>query len=221
MPDLSPESVDRFLENLLIGEDQEMENVLKRSDEAGLRPIAVSPMLGATLSILAAAIGARRILEIGALGGYSTIWLARALPEGGRVTTLEIDPKSVATVRANAAAAGVGDKVCVIEGAAAQTLDRMIAEKERPFDFVFIDADKESYPLYLDRALKLARKGALIVADNVVREGEVANLKSKDSYVLGARAYLEAARNHPRLKTSVLQTVGAKGHDGIAISFVS
>lgn len=214
------ERVDRFLEKLFLDDKPAMRNILERSDAAGLAPIAVSPMQGLFLNILAASVGARRILEIGALGGYSTVWLARALPEEGRVVTLDIDPKSIATVRASAEAAGVGARVEAIEGPAAASLEKLIAGKTAPFDFVFIDADKDGYPLYLDLCLKLVRPGALIVADNVVRGGAVAEPQRGDPQAIGVRKYLEKARAHPRLSTSVIQTVGAKGHDGFAISRV-
>lgn len=214
------ESADRYLQELLLDPDPVMAAVLERSDAAHLPQIAVSPLQGAFLSILARSVKAGRILEIGALGGYSTVWLARALPENGVVVSLEIDPKAAQTVRANAAASGVADKVRVLEGPAAETLADMTERGEAPFDFVFIDADKTGYPAYLDFAVALARKGALIVADNVVRKGEIANSNSSDAMVVAVRTYLEKARAHPRLQTSVIQTVGVKGHDGFAISLV-
>lgn len=213
--------VDRYLESLFADGDAAMEAVLKSSSEAGLSPIAVSPLQGAFLSLLASAMGAKRILEIGALGGYSTLWLARGLSAGGGVVkTLEIDPKSVATVRANAKAAGLADKVDVVEGPAALSLEAMIERGEPPFDFIFIDADKENYPLYLDLSVRLARPGALIVADNVVWKGEIADGKSTSAAAKGLRAYLEQASADTRLKTSVIQTLGVKGHDGFAFSLV-
>lgn len=214
------EKVDSFLEALFVDDDALMRGVIKRSDEAGLPAIAISPMQGLFLNILAASLGARRILEVGALGGYSTIWLARALPEDGRVVTLDIDPTSVATVRLNAKAAGLEGRIEVIEGAAARSMEKLIADGAAPFDFIFIDADKDNYPLYLDLCVALARPGALIVADNVVRAGAVADLKTANALARGVRTYLEKARAHPRLSTSVIQTVGAKGHDGFAISLV-
>lgn len=213
------EKTDRYLE-ALFADEALMRGVMKRSDDAGLAAIAVSPMQGLFLNILAASIGAGHILEVGALGGYSTIWLARALPQNGRVVTLDVDPRSVATVRANAEAAGLGDRIEVIEGAAASSLEKLIAGKAALFDFIFIDADKENYPLYLDHCVALARQGALIVADNVVRGGAVADEKTTDALAKGVRAYLEKAKAHSRLSTSVIQTVGAKGHDGFAISLV-
>ncbi len=218
--DLSAD-VDRFLETLFVGGDATMDAVSKNSDKAGLPAVAVSPLQGAFLCIIAGATGARRILEIGALGGYSTIWLARGLPtDEGVVKTLEIDPKSAALVRSNANAAGLGGRIEVIEGQAARSLETMVRSGEKPFDLVFIDADKENYPLYLDLFLSLTRKGALIIADNAVWEGEIANEKSADARVKGLRAYLEKASAEPRLGTTVVQTIGVKGHDGFAFSLV-
>ncbi|MBY0420844.1 MAG: O-methyltransferase [Parvularculaceae bacterium] len=217
---LEPRDVDVWLERLLNADDAATAAASEKSRAAGLADIAVSPLQGKLLMILAAAAGARRILEIGALGGYSTIWLARAAGADGAVVTLEIDPVAARVVRANAEAAGVGAIIEVVEGAALPSLDAMIARKTAPFDFVFIDADKESYPAYLDRVLLLVRAGALVIADNVVRKGAVADETSDDPRVVGVRAYLEKAGSDPRLHTTAIQTVGAKGHDGLAISVV-
>lgn len=216
----SPEEVDAYLEGLLSPNDRVLEAIGRRTAAAGLPPIAVSPMQGAFLNILAAAINARRILEIGALGGYSTVWLARALPPEGVLVALDIDPTSVATVRESAADAGVGALVRIIEGAASASLDAMIESVEAAFDFIFIDADKPGYPRYLEQSIALSRPGTIIVADNVVRGGGVADRTSANEAAIGARRYLELAAKSPRLSTTVLQTVGAKGHDGFAISLV-
>jgi predicted O-methyltransferase YrrM len=217
---VTPEDADRFFENLLLPPDAFLDQVLARTQAAGLPPIAVSPLQGAFLRILAAGVKARRILEIGALGGYSTVWLARALPPEGLIVTLDINPVSVAVTAENAAAAGLGGCVRVIEGPAAASLEAMIARVEPAFDLIFIDADKAGYPRYLDLCLKLVRPGSLIVADNVVREGAVADPATNDAAALGVRRYLELARANARLTTTVLQTVGAKGHDGFALSLV-
>lgn len=214
------DAVDAYFESLFIEPDAVMDRVTAETARAGLPAIAVSPAQGKFLMILAAAIGARRILEIGALGGYSTIWLARALPAGGRVVTLDIDPASVATVRRNASEAGFADRIDVVEGPAAASLEAMIAAETLPFDFIFIDADKNNYPAYLGQSLRLARPGALIVADNVVRDGKVADAQSGDAMVEGVRAYLDQASRAPRLVTTALQTLGVKGYDGFAISLV-
>lgn len=216
----SANDADHFLETLLLAPDPLLDQIGLRAEKAGLPSISVSPLQGAFLNILAAAIGARRILEIGALGGYSTVWLARALHHDGRLVTLDIDPKSVAAVRESAIDAGLDDRIRIIQGPAADSLEAMIARVEPAFDLIFIDADKTGYARYLESCLLLSRPGTLIIADNVVRDGEVANARSTDANVNGVRAYLERAAREPRLSTSVIQTVGAKGHDGFAISLV-
>ena len=217
---IEPEAVDRRLEELLLAPDAVFGRILQRTQTAGLPAIAVSPLQGAFLNILASAVGARRILEIGALGGYSTVWLARALPPAGVIITLDIDPRSVEAVKESAIDAGVGSLVRIIEGPAAASLEAMIDSVEPAFDLIFIDADKTGYPRYLELCLELARPGAIIIADNVVRKGDVADPQTGDAAALGVRKYLEAAGASSRLLTTVLQTVGAKGHDGFAISLV-
>jgi predicted O-methyltransferase YrrM len=220
MKDEAAARTDAFLEKLLLPADPVATANDARSRAAGLMPIAISPLQGAFLTILAAAIGATRILEIGTLGGFSAIALARGLASGGKVLSLERDGKAVETARLNVAAAGLVDLVEIIEGPATGSLRAMIARGEAPFDLIFIDADKESYPRYLELVLELSRVRTLIIADNVVREGEVANPASEDPRVRGVRSYLEKAKAHPRLTTTVLQTLGAKGHDGFAFSLV-
>lgn len=214
------EDVDRLLEALFIGDDPALASAAERSGKAGLPAIAVSPMQGKFLGILAAAIGARRILEIGSLGGYSTIWLARALPKDGFLASLEIDPTCARVTRQSLEAAGLADHAEVIQGPALDSLDALIAEDEEPFDFFFIDADKETYPAYLDRCLALSRPGSLIVADNVVRGGGILDGRSTDQRIRATRSMLQQASANPRLATSVIQTVGVKGHDGFSISLV-
>lgn len=215
-----PAAVDRFFETTLLTQDEALADALARSAEAGLAPHAVSPAQGAFLQILARAIGAARILEIGTLGGYSTIWLARALPAGGSLVSLEADPACVATARANIEAAGLADRVTIREGAAVDGLDAMIARHADPFDFVFIDADKPNNPAYLERCLLLSRPGTLIVGDNVVRNGAVADAESDDANVQGVRRFLEMTGADGRLTATALQTVGAKGYDGFSIALV-
>lgn len=217
---IAPEDVDRFLETVLLPSDPALDRIGARTAAAGLPAIAISPLQGAFLHILAAAINARRILEIGALGGYSTVWLGRALPPEGVLVTLDIDPISVAVTGESAAEAGLGARVRGVEGPAERTLEAMIGRVEPAFDLIFIDADKAGYPRYLDLCLKLVRPGSLIVADNVVRDGAVADPATGDAAALGVRRYLEQARKSERLTTTVLQTVGAKGHDGFAVSLV-
>jgi predicted O-methyltransferase YrrM len=187
---------------------------------AGLPPIDVSAPQGKFLHLLAQTQGARSILEIGTLGGFSTTWLARALPADGRLITLELDPTHARVARENLRTAGVADKVEVIEGPAAESLARLHAEGRGPFDFIFIDADKTGYPAYLDWALKLSRPGAVIIADNVVRQAQIADPASPDANVQAARAFIKKVGAEPRLNATVLQTVGKKGHDGFLFARV-
>ncbi len=213
-------AVDAYVADLFGLQGDALESTLTRSREAGLPTIEVSPAQGAFLGILARATGARRVLEIGTLGGYSTIFLARELPADGRTVTLERDPKHAAVARENLAAAGLADRVEVLEGPALETLARLRSEGVDPFDLVFLDAEKPEYPDYLAAVLPLCRPGTLIVADNVVRRGAVVDASDPDARVLGARRFLEAVAGDPRLHGTVLQTVGRKGHDGMAVVVV-
>jgi len=213
-------AVDGYLCDLLVGSDPALDGALEASDAAGLPRIEIAPNVGKLLHVLARAKGARRILEIGTLGGYSTIWLARALPPGGRLITLDFDPKHASVARANIARAGLGDLVEQRAGRAADTLSELVASGEEPFDFIFIDADKESYAEYLDWSLKLSRPGTMIVADNVVRSGEVSDAASKDPLVQGVRRFLDQIAAEPRISATAIQMVGSKGHDGLAIAVV-
>jgi predicted O-methyltransferase YrrM len=215
--DPTPQQVDAFLDNSVIGDDPALSAVIAASESAGLPPIAVSAQQGKFLSLLAAAIGARRILEIGTLGGFSTIWLARGAGPQGQVVTLEYEPKHAEVAKANAEHAGVGRQVEIIVGAALDTLPTLTGD---PFDLVFIDADKENYPAYLEWAVKLTHPGSLIVADNVIREGRVLSPQDDDAAGQAVRQTIEAMGSHPRLDTAVLQTVGAKRWDGLAIALV-
>ena len=212
--------VDAYLSGLFVGDDAVLERALERSAAAGLPPIAVSPVQGKLLHLLARVRGARRILEVGTLGGYSTIWLARALPHDGALITLEIDPEHAAVARENLAAAGLGELVTVEVAPALQTLDRLVDSGAQPFDLIFIDADKPNNPNYLRRALDLSRPGTLIVLDNVVRGGAVADSRSRDPNVIGTRKALEMMASDPRLQATALQTVGQKGYDGFALALV-
>jgi predicted O-methyltransferase YrrM len=213
--------VDAYIEERLLGDDPVQAETLRQNAADGLRPIDVSPAQGKFLHLMARMIGARRILEVGTLGGYSTIWLARALPADGRLVTLEYEPRHAETARRNIARAGFADKIEVRVGAAADTLPVLAAEGAGPFDLVFIDADKPSNPIYLDWAVKMSRPGTVIVLDNVVRDGAVADAGSADPNVLGSRAAFDFFRDHPRLEVSALQTVGSKGYDGFAVAIVS
>jgi len=212
--------VDRYLEDTLLPEDAVLRGAIRRSEAEGLPRIQVTPPLGRLIQLLARLQGARRILEVGTLGGYSTIWLARALPAGGRLVTVELSPHHAEVARQNIVAAGLQEVVEVRVGAAGDVLRRMWEAGESAYDMVFIDADKASLPEYLTWALRLTRPGSLIVADNVVRRGAVVDAASEDANVRGVRAFLAACGAEPRLEATVLQTVGAKGHDGIAVALV-
>jgi predicted O-methyltransferase YrrM len=212
----TPAEVDEFLDTTVLDDDPVLSAALEDSDAAGLPKIAVSAQQGKFLSLLATAVGARRILEIGTLGGFSTIWLARGAGPDGRVTTLEYEPKHAEVARANIDRAGVGDRVEVLVGAALDTLPSVTGG---PFDLVFIDADKENNPDYLEWAVKLTHPGSVIVVDNVIREGAILS-PDQDAVLRGTRRVLELMGEHPRLDTAVLQTVGAKHWDGFAIALV-
>jgi predicted O-methyltransferase YrrM len=194
-----------------------MEEVLKASEAAGLPSIQVSPLQGRMLMLLAQMAGARRVLEIGTLGGYSTIWLARGLPKDGEVVTLEAEARHAETAKANIARAGFSPMIEIKLGPAAETLDAMVKDGVRPFDFIFIDADKPGYPAYLDLAMKLSWPGTVIVADNMVRQGAVADAASEDESVKAVRLFNEKAAADKRLSATAIQTVGAKGYDGFVL----
>lgn len=215
--DPTPQDVDAFLDSTVVGDDPALTAALRDSDAAGLPQIAVSAQQGKFLSLLAGAIGARRILEIGTLGGFSTIWLARGAGPDGRVVTLEYEPKHAEVARSNLQRAGVGDRVEVIVGPALDTLPTL---NGGPFDLVFIDADKENNAAYLEWAVRLARPGSVIVVDNVIREGRILETESGDAKIRATRQTLQAMGEHPRLDTAVLQTVGAKQWDGFALAVV-
>jgi predicted O-methyltransferase YrrM len=214
-------AVDGYVTDLFQLSDPDLEAALKATAEAGMPAINVAPNQGRLLEVLARSQGARRILEIGTLGGYSTIWLARALPEGGRLLSLEFEPKHAEVARANLARAGLDGIVEVRVGRAADSLAKLVDEGTEPFDLVFIDADKPGYPDYLDWSLKLTRPGSLIVADNVVRGGAVADPANRDDLVVAIRRFLERLATDPRVKATVIQTVGVKGYDGLAIAVVT
>jgi predicted O-methyltransferase YrrM len=213
-------NVDRYISDLLVLPDAALDAALQASEAAGLPPINVSPPQGKLLHLLARALGAHAILEIGTLGGYSTIWLSRALSTGGRLITLEADQKHADVARANIAHAGLTGTVELRIGRAIDTLPQLAAEGRGPFDLIFIDADKPSYPDYLPWALKLSRLGTLIIADNVIRKGEVVNAASADARVQGVRRFNELLAAEPRVSATAIQTVGGKGYDGFAIALV-
>lgn len=213
-------AVDRYLDDLLVGHDAVLEAALRASAEAGLPAINVAPTQGKLLNLLARVRGARAILEIGTLGGYSTIWLARALPTGGRMVTLEIDAKHAEVARANLVRAGLSQRVEVRLGRALDSLERLETEGAGPFDLVFIDADKPNIPAYFKWALRLSRPGSLIVVDNVVRDGAVIDAESADPSVQGVRRLNELMASEPQVSATTIQTVGAKGYDGFALALV-
>jgi predicted O-methyltransferase YrrM len=213
-------AVDLYFGRMLIPADPVLESALQASRSAGLPAIQVAPNQAKLLWILARMLNARKILEIGTLGGYSTIWLARAMPAGGRLITLEADPGHAVVARENVARAGLSGVVEVRVGRALDLLPGIAAERARPFDLVFIDADKANNPEYFAWALKLTRQGSLIVVDNVVRNGAVAEPNSTDPGVIGTRRFLELAAAEPRVSATAIQTVGEKGYDGFAVALV-
>ena len=213
-------AVDGYLADLLVPRDEGLEAALEAAAAAGLPPHEVSPTEGKLLYLLACVQGARSILELGTLGGYSTIWLARALPAGGRLVTLEAEPRYADVARASVARAGLAEVVELRVGPALETLPQLVAEGRGPFDLVFLDADKARNPDYLAWALRLTRRGSLIVADNVVRGGAVAGAGSSDPSARGVRRFLELLAAEPRVTATAIQTVGAKGHDGFALALV-
>ena len=213
-------AVDHYIGERLVPSDPALEAALEANAAAGLPAIDVSPVQGKLLHVLALTKGARRILEIGTLGGYSTIWMARALPAGGRLVSLEREPRHAKVARANLKRAGVSGKVEIRVGPAADSLAELVKKRAAPFDLIFIDADKENIPAYIGWALKLAKRGTLMVIDNVVREGAILNAASKDPDIQGVRAMFELLAAEPRLSAAAIQTVGTKTWDGLALAVV-
>lgn len=213
--------VDQYLVSLLAPGDESLERALTASDEAGLPQISVAPNQGKLLMLLARVSGASRILEIGTLGGYSTIWLARSLPGDGALVSLELNPHHAHVARENLTRAALGSLVEILVGPASDSLRHLVDSGVEPFDFIFIDANKEGYPEYLELSLLLSHEGTVIVADNVVRNGEVANLESTDPLVQSVRTFLERAASEGRLDGTAVQTVGSKGYDGFALFVVA
>lgn len=212
--------VDHYFSERLLPSDAILESALEASATAGLPAISVSPNQGKLLQILAQIAGARSILEIGTLGGYSTIWLARGLRAGGHLISLEVDPRHAEVARLNVSRAGLQGAVEVRIGNALETMPQLSAERRGPFDFIFIDADKQNIPTYFEWALKLSRPGTLIVVDNVVRSGAVVDADSSDPSVQGVRRFIELLRAESGASGTAIQTVGIKGYDGFAIVLV-
>ncbi len=219
-------AVDDYITGLLVPEDPALDAAMRDSDAAGLPPIAVTPNQGKLLQLLARVQQARTILELGTLGGYSTIWLARALPPGGRLVTLEAEPRFAEIARANIARAGYEQIVELRVGPALQTLPELVAENAGPFDLVFVDADKGNNPGYFEWSLKLSRPGTMIIVDNVVRDGAILDPDGDDPTVgnegiRGIRRFYELIADDPRVDATAIQTVGGKGYDGFALMLVT
>lgn len=212
--------VDDYFGELLAPEDEPLRASLDANEKAGLPAIGVTRLQGKFLHVLAKITQARRVLEIGTLGAYSTIWMARALPPDGRIVTLEIDSEHAEVARENLRRAGLLERVDIRVGPALVTLPALQRSGAGPFDLIFIDADKQNNAEYLEWAVKLSRPGSVIVVDNVVREGKVIHAKSRDTDVVGTRRMADLMASHPRLTATVLQTVGAKGYDGFALAVV-
>jgi predicted O-methyltransferase YrrM len=212
--------VDRYFANRLVPHDDSLAAAVEATARAGFPPHELSPLQGKLLHLLAKAMAARKVLEIGTLGGYSTIWLARALPPDGKIITLESNPAHADVARDNLERAGVSELVEVRVGRAADTLPQLVAEGRGPFDLIFIDADKASNPEYLSWSLRLSRPGTLLIGDNVVRSGGVADAASADPNIQGVRRFIEMLATEPRVSATAIQTVGSKGYDGFALAIV-
>ena len=210
-------AVDAYINSLLAPGDEALDAALEASAAAGLPSIQVSPAQGKMLHVLARLVGARNILEMGTLGGYSTIWMARALPPGGKVITLEASEKHAQVASANFARAGLGEVIELRRGMALDLLPHVAAEKRGPFDLIFIDANKSDMPEYFDWAVKLSRRGSVIICDNVIRNGGVIEADSKDADIQGVRRFNEGLAADKRVSATEIQTVGSKGYDGFAL----
>lgn len=213
-------AVDKYYEDLHLSEDLQFDEINTSAQEAGLPTIQISPLQGKFLHLLVQALGAKRILEIGTLGGYSTAWLASGLPEDGKLISLEIDPHHAAVAESNLSRFAFQEKVEIRVGDARELLEEIAFSNTSPFDLIFIDADKQGYAEYLNLAVKLARPGTLIIADNVVRRGKILEIDSQDTAVLGIQKFNQAVVENPRLTASTLQTVGAKNYDGFTFIVV-
>ncbi|MFB5761583.1 O-methyltransferase [Paenibacillus medicaginis] len=213
--------VDEYIGEKLIEHDPVLEQVLEANRQADLPAIDVSPSQGKLLSLLAQMAGATRILEIGTLGGYSTIWMARTLPADGKIVTLELDPHHAQVARAHFALAGLGEKVELRLGNALEQLAQLDREGTEPFDLIFIDADKPNNPAYLRWALHFSHPGTVIIGDNVIREGEIINKHSTDPKIHGVRAFYDLLAEDPRINATAIQTVGSKGYDGFVLGLIT
>jgi len=214
------EAVDQYISKLFVGEDEALQASALSIEEAGMPQISVSPNQGKFLLMMATLCNASKILEVGTLGGYSTIWMAKALPPTGRLITLEVDAKHAEVAQQNIKKAGLDSKVDIRIGKAIELLPQLEQEKAGPFDMIFIDADKSPYTEYFLWALKLSRPGTLIVADNVIREGKVLDNNSKDEMVTGVQRFNRILAEHPDVTATIIQTVGVKEWDGMALAVV-
>lgn len=212
--------VDDYFNQLFLKEDVIPEKVLEHCKKNNIPAINVAPNQGKLLNMLIRMNAARRVLEIGTLGGYSTVWMGLALPDDGRLVTLDFDESYIRIARESLNMAGLQDKVEIRQGVAAETLEQMVQAKQAPFDFIFIDADKENNPVYLDYALKLSRPGTVIVADNVVRQAKILDDSGKADNIRGLRRFFDDMVDNPRLTVTAFQTLGSKGWDGLAIAIV-
>ena len=215
------EKVDSYIAGLVGHEDDALKSTIKSIEDAGIPSISVSANQGKFLQVLAKSCGAKRILEIGTLAGYSTIWLARALPSYGKLISLEYDPKHALVAQKNIDVAGLSSIVDIRVGKAIDLLPKLVAENVKPFDLIFIDADKPPYKEYFEWSLKLSRSGTLIIADNVIREGKVMDPNCSDEMVIGARRFNESLAGNPKVTATIIQNVGTKDHDGMAIAVVN
>ena len=213
--------VDNYISHLLAPEDEALQNAIQSLQEEGIPQISVSANQGKFLQVMIMACGAKNILELGTLGGYSTIWMARALPEGGKIITIEVDEHHAAVAQKNIDKAGVSHKVKIVVGKAVNILSNLIADKHQPFDFIFIDADKPPYAEYFTLALQLSRKGTVIICDNVIRDGKVLDENSTDANVQGVQQLNKMLSKNKPVTATILQTVGVKEHDGMAIAVVN
>ena len=212
--------LDDYLDNMIVDQDHALLAALKDSEEADLPRINVSPPQGKMLHILARSLSAKRILEMGTLGAYSTIWLARALPDDGEMLSLEVNQKHAEVSRRNLERANLSKKVKIILGPALDSLSTLYKNGSKPFDFIFIDADKQNYPGYFDWAIKLSHSGSMIVVDNVVRKGSIIETGNTDPNVKGVKEMLSSIRSYKNIIATAIQTVGVKGHDGFALIYV-
>jgi predicted O-methyltransferase YrrM len=213
-------AVDEYINNLLAKEDEALKESIRSLERENIPQISVSANQGKFLQVMAKLVGARRILELGTLGGYSTIWMARALPSGGKIISLELDPKHARVAKDNISRAGVAEKVEIRIGKGIDLLNKMLENNEAPFDMIFIDADKPPYAEYFNLALRLSRPGTLIVADNVIRDGKVLDPGAKDEVVAGAQRFNEVLAATPGVTATIIQTIGSKEHDGMALAVV-